>query len=88
MENEKDYSQMNAAELRAAIAEYERGAAAAQRSAPLPPGITAAMTPKSQDTAATLYAESILSKPAGAWTQAERDFIRGSISAALPGLGY
>jgi len=79
---------MTAADLRAAIAEYERSAAPAPASAPLPPGITADMTPKSQDTAAQLYAESILNKPSGSWTQAERDFIRGSISAALPGLGY
>lgn len=88
MENEKDYSQMNAAELRAAIAEYERGAAPAQPSAPLPPGITAAMTPKSQDAAATLYAESILNKPTGSWTPAEREYIRGSIGSALRDMGH
>jgi hypothetical protein len=88
MENEKDYRQMTPAELRASIAEYERSVAPAQPSAPLPPGITAAMTPKSQDTAATLYAESILSKPAGAWSPEEREFIRGSLGSALRDMGH
>jgi hypothetical protein len=88
MENENDYRQMPPAELRAAIASWQRSTAPAPAPAPLPPGITASMTPESQDTAAQLYAESILNKPSGSRTQAERDFIRGSISAALPGLGY
>jgi hypothetical protein len=85
---DKDISQMTAAELRAALAEYERGTQPATAPAPLPPGITADMSPKSQDTASQLYAESILRKGAGSWTPEEREFIRGNIGSALRDLGY
>lgn len=88
MPQEKDITQMTAAELRTALAEYARGTQPAPASAPLPPGITAEMTPKAQDTASALYMETIMRKPAGALTQAERDFLRGNIGSALRDMGY
>jgi hypothetical protein len=86
--DEKQYTEMTREELREAIAEYERGARPVQSGATLPPGITAQDSPKAQETASQLYAESILAKPAGSWTPAEREFIRANIGSALRDLGY
>jgi ribosome modulation factor len=48
----------------------------------------ASSQPNGQKTAGDAYTESILQKPAGSWTQAEKDHIRGGINAALKDLGY
>lgn len=88
MPNEKSISEMNSAELRQALDEFARSTRPAPASAPLPPGITTDMTPKSQETASQLFAESIMRKPAASWTQAERDFIRGSVGSTLRDMGY
>jgi hypothetical protein len=88
MQEEKSISDMNSAELRAFLAEFERSRTPAPAAAPRPPGITASMSPKAQETAAELYAASILAKGAGSWSVAEREFIRGNIGATLKTLGY
>ena len=88
MPQDKDISEMTAAELRIALAEYARNTHPSPVSTPLPPGITADMSPKAQDTASALYAETIMRKPAGLLTQAERDFLRGNINSALRDMGY
>ena len=85
---EKSIDQMTTSELRGALAEYDRSTRPAPPAAPLPPGITADMSQGAQDTASQLYAESILRKPAGSLSQAERDFLRASITPALRELGY
>ncbi len=83
---EKTIDQMNAAELRAALNQYNHAQHPAP--APLPPGISADLPQKAQDTASDLYGQAILSKPAGALTPEERAYLRGSIGAALRDLGY
>jgi len=84
---DKDINQMNAAELRAALNEYTR-AQNPVPTAPLPPGVTPDMPQKAQDTASELYGQTIMNKPAGQLTQAERDFLRGNIGACLRDMGY
>jgi hypothetical protein len=84
---EKSIDQMNAAELRAALDEYAR-AQNPVPAAPLPPGMTADMTQKAQDTASELYGQTIMNKPAGALTPEERAFLRGNIGACLRDMGY
>lgn len=88
MENEKSIDQMSAAELRAAIAEYERSTRPAPAAAPLPPGFTSKDSQKAQDTASALYLDSIMRKDAGALSQGERDFLRASVGSALKDMGY
>ena len=84
---EKTIDQMNAAELRAALNAYHRSQNPVT-TAPLPPGITAEMPPKAQETASQLYGEALLRKSAGSLTPDEKTFLRGSIGAALRDLGY
>lgn len=88
MQNEKDISLMSTEELRAALAEYERGARPAPAAAPLPPGITPQDSQQARDTASALYLESIMRKDAGQLTQGERDFLRANVGSALRDLGY
>jgi hypothetical protein len=88
MEDTKPFELLTTSELREALTEYERAARPATASAPLPPGMSPQDSPKAQETASQLYAESILAKPAGPWTPAEREFIRANIGSALRDLGY
>jgi hypothetical protein len=81
MPNEKSISDMNSAELRAALDEYARAGLPAPAPAPLPPGITPDMSQKSQETASQLFGEAIMRKPASALTQGEKDFLKASIAA-------
>jgi hypothetical protein len=81
-----EFKGMTAAEIRAALDEYTRSTRPAPAPAPLPPGC-ADLSPKSQETASQLYGEAILRKSPATWTQAERDFIRGSVGAALREMG-
>ncbi len=46
------------------------------------------LTPELREKANTIYGESILARPSGTWSQAECDFIRGSVTATLKDLGY
>jgi hypothetical protein len=85
---EKSINEMNGVELRSALAEYERETRPTQAPAPLPPGITADMSPKAQETATNLYVESLMRKPAGSLTPEERVFLRQSIGPTLKALGY
>jgi hypothetical protein len=84
----ENINNMSAAELRAALDEFTRGGRPPAPPAPLPPGFGPNDSQKSQETASQLYAEAILRKQSGSWTQAERDFIRGSVSSTLRDMGY
>lgn len=84
---EKTIDQMNAAELRAALDEYNR-AQNPVPAAPLPPGLKPEDSEKARETAAQLYTNLLLSKPAGALTPEERNYLRGNIGACLRDMGY
>jgi hypothetical protein len=84
---EKSINEMNAAELRAALDEYQQQGQRAASQQPDAPGC-AGLSDASRDTAATLYGQSIMKKQAGALTQEERDFLRASVGPALRDLGY
>lgn len=73
---------MSSAELRAALAEYERQGSPAAPPAPVAPGMEG-LSQKAQETASELYAEAILRKPTNTWTPAEREFIRAGINQTL-----
>jgi hypothetical protein len=68
---------MNRDELARAIDEFNKNGQAG-----------ASSQPNGQKSAGDLYTESILQKPAGSWTQAEKDHVRGGINAALRDLGH
>jgi hypothetical protein len=84
---EKSIEQMNTAELRAALDEYNRSQNSVP-AAPLPPGVKVEDSQQTRDTASALYLESIMRKDAGQLTQGERDFLRASVGSALRDLGY
>lgn len=67
----------SADELRVGMAAATPNAATATQ--PLPKGLDP--TDKNADKIASDYGATILAKPASAWTQEERDFIRQSIGA-------
>ena len=83
-----DINKMSTAELRAALDEYKRSELPAPAPAPLPPGFGPNDSQKSQETASELFMQSILKKQAGEWTQAEREFVRGSVNSTLRDMGY
>ena len=84
---EKSIDQMNAAELRAALDEYNRTQNPVP-AVPLPPGVKPEDPEKARESAAQLYTNSLLSKPAGALTPEERNYLRGNIGACLRDMGY
>lgn len=84
---EKTIDQMNAAELRAALDEYARSQNPAP-AIPLPPGIKPEDSEKARETAAQLYTDSLLARPAGTLTLEERNYLRGNIGACLRDMGY
>ena len=75
---EKPYDQMNAAELKAALAEYGNFLKPA-RVAPDAPGVGANISAQARDVAATLYGAHLLKKPAGQFTKEEANFMWDSI---------
>jgi hypothetical protein len=74
--------------LRADLAEWARNQRPAAPTEPLPPGFDGDEKPQTLQTARALYLDSILKKAPGAMSQAERDYLRQSLRAGLPGLGY
>jgi hypothetical protein len=85
--NELAAKAAEAAELRAALAEYERSTRPASPPLPLPPGITSADTQRAQDGANQAYTAAIMAKPTGKLTHDEREYLRAHVNHALRALG-
>jgi hypothetical protein len=88
MPNEKEVSQMNSDELRAALAQFTQSQQPARPQQPDAPGFGVGDSAASRDTAATLYGNSIMRKQPGALSPQEREFLAASIGPALRDLGY
>jgi hypothetical protein len=67
--------------------DFQRRQRMAKSSAPLVPG-TEDLTPEAQDKAQSLLGAAIMARPVATWSQQDRDFIQGSVNAALKDLGY
>lgn len=79
---DKSIDQMNATELREALAEYGRSLTP-QAQAPHAPGFGPGYSQLANETAATLYGESLMRRPASSLSAQEREFLRQSIAHCL-----